>query len=77
MSKTEAPVHKSHPSGSWRAVRSMAVPASVMSIHSKESPVTHHSGTRKIQKVEEESILLKARKSPGYFETADPSFSKS
>lgn len=77
MSKLEIPVQKSHASGSWRAVRSMAIPASVASVHSSESLTTHHSGTRKIQKVEEESVLLKVRKSPGYFETADPSLSKS
>ncbi len=77
MSKPETPLQKSHPSGSWRAVRSLAVPASVTSVHAKESSATHHSGTRKIQKLEEESVLLKARKSPGYFETADHSFSNS
>lgn len=77
MSKLEVPVQKSHASGSWRAIRSMAVPASVTSVRSNASPAIHHSGVRKIQKIEEESIMLKVRQSPGYFETADPSFSRS
>ncbi len=76
MSKSEIPVQKSHPSGSWRAVRSLAVPAGVTSLHSNEA-TTHNSGARKLQKVEEQSVHLKTRKSPGYFETADSSFSKS
>jgi hypothetical protein len=77
MSKPETPVHKSHASGSWRVVRSLAVPANVTTVHSNAAPTTHQSGARKIQKVEEESVLLKPRKTPGYFETSDPTFSKS
>jgi len=77
MSKPEVPIQKSHLSGSWRVVRSMAVPSNVTPAHSNESVATHQSGSRKIQKIEEESVLLKPRKSPGYFETVDHSFSKS
>lgn len=77
MSKTDAPVQKTHASGSWRVVRSMAVPAGVTSTHPKQSLSVHQSGVRKIQKLEEESVLLKPRRSPGYFETSDPSFAKS
>ena len=77
MSKTDTPVQKTHASGSWRVVRSMAVPAGVTSVHANPSLSVHQSGVRKIQKVEEESVMLKPRKSPGYFETSDPSFAKS
>lgn len=76
MSRPAVPVQKPHASGSWRVVRSMAVPASVKSVHANESLTTHLSGSRKIQKIEEESVLLMTRKTPGYFETVDPAFSK-
>ena len=77
MSKPDNPVQKSHASGSWRVIRSMAVPANVTPSPVNESLTTHQSGARKIQKIEEVSVLLKPRKTPGYFETSDPSFSKS
>ena len=77
MSTPENPIHKKHASGSWRVIRSMAVPANVTRSPSDERPVTHQSGVRKIQKVEEESVLLKPRRTPAYFEASDPSFSKS
>ena len=77
MSKPDSPVQKSHASGSWRVIRSMAVPANVTPSAMNESLTTHQSGPRKIQKSEEESVLLKPRKTPGYFEASDPSFSNS
>lgn len=77
MSKLETAVQKAHPSGSWRAVRSLAVPAGVTSIHISERATTHQSAPGKIQEGKEESPLLGSRKSRGYFETANSSYSKS
>lgn len=77
MSKPEPPVQKSHASGTWRAVRSMAVPANVKSLISTDSQATHRSGEREIPKIDKQSVHLKSRNLPGYFENADPSFSKS
>ena len=77
MSKPDSAVHKSHTSGSWRVIRSMAVPANVTPSPSNASLTTYQSGARKVRKVEEESVLLRPRKTPGYFENSDPSFSNS
>ncbi len=77
MSMTENQIHKTHASGSWRVIRSMAVPANVTPFPSNERTTTHQTSTRKIQKVEEESVRLEPRKTPGYFEHSDPSFSNS
>jgi len=77
MSRSETTVSKTHATGTWRAIRSMAVPASVIAAHSGESEATQQPGIRKVRKIEEESVRHTGRKFPGYFETADPSFSKS
>jgi hypothetical protein len=77
MPEPHTPIHKTHPSGSWRVVRSMAVPANVTQAHANQSLNAHQSGTRKVQKIEEESVLLKPRRAPGYFETSNHLFSKS
>ncbi len=73
MSKPEEPVQKSHVSGSWRVVRSTAVPANVTPELSIAPPL-HQSGSRRIHKVEE--TVVKPRKHPGYFETVDHLVSK-
>ena len=77
MFKPETHTSKTHASGSWRAIRSMAVPAGVKSMHSSDFMHAHHSGIKQVQKIEQDSIVLKPRKTPGYFETADASFSNS
>ena len=77
MSKSEPPIQKKHASGSWRAVRSTSVPAGVNSVHSSEFAPSHHSGIRRMQKIEGAATPPRERQAPGYFETADPSFSKS
>jgi len=75
MSNSEIPAQKKlHASGTWRAIRSMAVPANVTALHSSVSPSALPSGPRQLKNIEEASVK---RNSPGYFETADPSFSKS
>ncbi len=78
MSNSDVPVQKNlHASGTWRAIRSMAVPANVASVRASHSPSAHLSGPRKIENIEEEAVRLKRRNSPGYFETAEPSLSES
>jgi hypothetical protein len=77
MSKSEVPVQKSHVTGTWRAIRSMAVPANVTSVHSSQAPSAHLSGLSPVKDMEKDPVFLKERKAPAYFEAADPSFSKS
>ncbi len=76
MFRQEVPIEKTHASGTWRAIRSMAVPANVTTAHSSQSAI-HESGTRQMKNIEEEVIPFKRRNSPGYPETADTSLSKS
>ena len=77
MFKPETPLQKKHPSGSWRVVRSVSVPAGVNTVQSNEAAPSHHSGIRKIKNLDATVTQPRVRQAPGYFETADPSFSKS
>lgn len=78
MFKPEIPVQeKLHASGTWRAIRSMAVPASVNSVRSSDSASAHPSVLGQVKNIEEEPVRLEWRNTSRHSQTTDTSLSKS